>query len=146
MGNDAGKYIRLVVCSVLLSVPLAVLAEDSSSAADTAESEKVCFDTTRVRNHDPLSDKFLFIEQSGGDSFLITMKSRCFGLRNTQVIAFKDTMRRICSGDNFAEVLFRDAGRPMTCRIGNIEKVADKETAKAIVAERIAAETESNPD
>jgi hypothetical protein len=74
------------------------------------------------------------------------MRNNCFGMRNARVIAFKDSLRRICSTDNFAEVLFRDGGRSMACRIATIEKVADKDTATALIAERDQNSNDNNQD
>ena len=126
----------LIAVIALLSTQNAAAADDAITAVDPEEQAKVCIDTARIRNHDPLSDRHLFIEQSGKTYFLLTMRSNCFGMRNARVIAFKDTLRRICSTDNFAEVMFRDAGRSMSCRIANIEAVADKDSARALIAER----------
>lgn len=53
-----------------------------------------------------------------------------------------DSMRRVCSDDNFAEIVIRDMGRSMSCNIGDIERVESKEAAKAIVAEREQARNE----
>ena len=83
---------------------------------------------------------FLFIEINSKEMYLLETRSICFGLRNARVIAFKDMSRRVCSDDNFVEVVVRDMGRTSSCRISGIQPVDSKDQARAIVDERVAAE------
>ena len=115
------------------------LADDENTEGTEAADEKVCFDSNRVRNFDGLDDDFLFIEVNSNDMYLLEMRSTCFGLRNARVIAFKDTSRRICSDDNFVEILVRDMGRTSSCRLSGIEPVDSKDQARSIVEARVAA-------
>ncbi len=102
----------------------------------SAEDEKICFNTDRVRNFEPLSDSHLFISVRSDENYLLSIRQGCFGLRNAQVIAFKDTISQVCSNSSFADIVIRDMGRPLSCRIENIEKVENKEEAEAIAAAR----------
>lgn len=132
---------KLIRNSSLILLLAALLASPLTFAEDEdAGDAKVCIDTGRVRNFDGLTDDYLFIEESSDEFYLITLKHSCFGMRNARIIAFKDTMRRVCSDDNFADVVIRDMGRATSCSIDNIEKVADKAAAEALVAEREQAE------
>lgn len=144
--NKRKQYPGLLALITILVAPCAAVADDEASPdvdteADT-EVEKVCLDSIRVRNFDGLSDFYLYVEQSRDELYLITMRHRCIGLRNANVFVFKDGKRRICSDDNFAEIVIRDMGRAMSCNIGNIERVESKEAAKAIVEEREQARNE----
>ena len=134
---------NLLRTSIVLLVALLAahpsLAEEENTEGAAADDEKVCFQSNRVRNFDGLNDDFLFLEVSSSERYLLETRSICFGLRNARVIAFKDTSRRICSDDNFVEILVRDMGRTSSCRIAGIQPVDSKDQARAIVAERVAA-------
>ena len=129
-----------IALSAMLLAPQASLAEDEKVEDAAAEDKATCFYSNRVRNFDGLNDDFLFIEVNSNERYLLKTRSICFGLRNARVIAFKDTSRRICSDNNFVEILVRDMGRTTSCRIDGIEPVESKDQARAIVEERVAAE------
>ncbi len=64
------------------------------------------------------------------------MRNQCHNLRESMGIAIKDATSRVCS-DGFGEIVYRDrmGGRRLeSCRIEAIERVEDKDEAKAIVA------------
>ncbi|MGI9201655.1 MAG: DUF6491 family protein [Woeseiaceae bacterium] len=132
-------------CSALISLTVILLtshsafAEDETDPAAVAEPERACFNVDRVRNFDGLTDNFLYIEIKSTEMYLLSMRNQCFGLRSAQVIAFKDTLSRICSDDSFVDVVIRDVSRPMSCRVENIERVESKAEAQAIAADREAA-------
>ncbi len=131
-------FLRIVLLASFAIAPFGTaLAEEEmeEQGAEEAAAEKVCFNRTRVRGFDGLTDEHVFIEQSGKEYFLLTMRTRCSGLRHAHGIGIKDTMSRICS-DGFGEIIFRDMGRPQRCRIGAIERVENKDEAKALIAER----------
>lgn len=125
----------LVALAAILMISPAAFAEDETKA----EVERACFNTDRVRNFDGLSDNFLYIEIKSTEMYLLSLRNPCFGLRSAQVIAFKDTLRRICSDDSFVDIVIRDVSRPMSCRVENIERVESKAEAQAIAADREAA-------
>ncbi len=103
--------------------------------AENAE-EKICIQSNRIRNFDGLDDQHVFVEQRTKEYFLLTMRYRCTGLRNAQAIGLKDVTSRICSG-GFGEIVYRERGiGPNRCRIETIERVENKDEARAIIAER----------
>jgi hypothetical protein len=116
--------------------PGRLAADDTSSDEAT---ERVCFNNRQVRNFDGLSDRYVYLEASGGKNYLLAMRSPCNGLRNAYGIAIRDATSRVCD-NSFAEIIYKDLGRLQRCRIGTIERVENKEEAKAVVAEREADE------
>lgn len=126
--------IRVFLLSAAVGVFAApALADDHTE--DTGE-EKVCINSNLVRNFDGLDDQHVFVEERSKQYYLLTMRHRCSGLRHAQAIGLKDATNRICSG-RFGEVVFRERGiGPNTCRIETIERVENKDEARAIIAER----------
>ena len=122
----------------LLSVAVGVFAAPALAddhIEDTGE-EKVCINSNLVRNFDGLDDQHVFVEERSKQYYLLTMRHRCSGLRNAQAIGLKDATSRICSG-GLGEVVFRERGiGPDSCRIDMIERVENKDEARAIVNER----------
>lgn len=129
----------LISLAVVLLASQTAFAEDETDPAVDAEPERACFNTDRVRNFDGLSDNFLYIEIKSTEMYLLSLRNPCFGLRSARVIAFKDTLRRICSDDSFVDIVIRDVSRPMSCRVENIERVESKAEAQAVAADREAA-------
>lgn len=124
------KYQTLLIAGMIVLAPPALAQDD----AGDAEEEKVCVNSRTLNRFDPLSDAYVFVEATGKNYYLFSMKYRCRNLRNANGIAVKDTTSRVCS-DGFAEIVYMDVGRrPITCRIGKIEKVASKDEAREIVA------------
>lgn len=121
------------LAAFLMTAQVGFAEEDA--AVSNEEPEVICFNADRIRNFDGLSDKFLYIEVKTTERYLMTMQHQCFGLKSAQIFAFKDTLRRICSNDNFTDIVVNDTGQT-TCRIDTFERVESKEVAKAIVAER----------
>ena len=128
------KTSNLVIATIVLGMLTTTGVADEH--AEDEQPEKVCINSNLIRNFDGLDDEHVFVEQSGKDYFLLTMRRRCTGLRSAQAIALNDTTSRICSG-GFGEVIFRESGiGRTTCRIDKIERVENKDDARAIVAER----------
>jgi len=125
------KTTTLIFLSAALSVPAIA---DEHSAEDAKE--KICISSNLVRNFDGLDDQHVFVEERSKQYYLLTMQFRCNGLRHAQAIGFKDTTSRICNG-GFGEVVFRERGiGPNRCRIDMIERVENKDEARAIIEER----------
>ncbi|MGI9220739.1 MAG: DUF6491 family protein [Woeseiaceae bacterium] len=140
MTSENYCYPLVAVVALLLASPAAVTEEEATDSTDAdSNTENVCFDSSRVRNFDGLSDNFLFVEVNQNELYLLSMRNRCHGLRNAQVIAFNGTFRSACSDDNFVEVAVRDMGRRSICRVKNIERVESKDEAKAVAEDREAA-------
>lgn len=116
---------------IVLAAP--ALAQDEAEDAQEEAAEKVCVNSRTLNRFDPLSDDYVFVEATGKNYYLFSMKSRCRNLRSANAIAVKDTTSRVCS-DGFAEIVYMDVGRqPITCRIGEITKVSSKDEAREIV-------------
>lgn len=129
------SIVPILFGAILLAPDTPCRAEDNAAEDRTAEEPEVCFSRRSVRNFDALSDEHVFIEERRKEYFLLTMRNRCHGLRYAQGIGINDTMSRICS-DGFGEIIYRDGGRMQRCRIGTIERVQNKDEAKATIAER----------
>lgn len=127
----------LIALALAANAALADEHEDAAAeAADESQAEeRVCFNRRQVNSFDGLSDKHVYIREGTSNYYLLTMRNRCTGLRDANGIAIKDTMSRICP-NSFSEIMFRDMGRVQRCRIGDIERVENKDEAKALVAER----------
>jgi hypothetical protein len=110
------------------------LTTADDAQADKAE-ERVCFNNRQVRSFDSLNDRYVFVEAGGSKNYLLTMRNHCSGLANAHNIAIRDTTSRVCD-NGFAEIIYRDLGRVQRCRIGSIERVQNKDAARALVAER----------
>lgn len=134
---------RNLLASLAFASSVLLADEPGQSAADETSSgeapERVCFNNRQVRNFDGLNDRFVYVEASGSKNYLLTMRNPCNGLRNAHGIAIRDTTSRVCD-NGFAEIIYKDFGRLQRCRIGSIERVENKEEAKAMIAEREADE------
>ena len=119
----------------MMTIVFSVSVQADEHAAEEA-GDKVCINSNLVRNFSGLTDQHVFVEERSKQYYLLTMRHRCTGLRHAQTIGFKDTTSRICSG-GFGDVVFRERGiGPNRCRIDMIERVENKDEARAIIAER----------
>jgi hypothetical protein len=108
-------------------------AQTAAEQADSAETSPVCLSSRDIRNFDALADDFVYVEGGSSNRYLFTMDRGCFGLRNANVIAVSDTTSRLCS-NSFGRITYREAGRSLRyCRIRSIERVTDKDSARALV-------------
>lgn len=151
------KNISATLLSVMAFFAVSVCAQEgteggeASDSADAAEevaldpnappsAEPGCFSIRRVRNFDGLHNQYLYVEESGGSHYLLTMFRSCTGLRNAQAIAIESHRDRVCSNDQ-ADVTFRGiGGRRESCLIRTVEEVEDKDAARALVESRTAGE------
>jgi hypothetical protein len=132
------KNSKILVFGVaLLTLTAPCVADEETDKTRTKE--KVCVNSRGIRSFDGLSDQHVFIEERSKTYYLMTMTQRCFGLRNANGIAIKDTTSRVCS-NGFGDIKYRDPGMGIrSCRINTIESVESKDQAKALIAERKAA-------
>ena len=131
------KASRFIPVTLILLGSVPALADEHASDATSEETdEKVCINTGLVRNFDALSDEHVYVEERGRQGYLLTTRNKCSGLRFANVIAFKDTTSRMCS-KGFGEIVHGESGiGRLTCRVDTIERVENKDDARAIVAER----------
>jgi hypothetical protein len=98
--------------------------------------ERVCVNVRSINSFDAIDDKHVYIRANVNDHYLFTMWGGCYGLRNAQSIAVKDTFSRVCS-NSFGEIIYRDLGRRLeSCKIQTIEPVAGREDAEGLVKDR----------
>jgi hypothetical protein len=90
-----------------------------------------CINSKLIRTFEPLSDRHLFIEETGKRYSLLTLQPACLNLRNTTMVAIKSPSNFLCSGAR-AEIIYRDAFRPRLCNIMKVESVENIEQAKSI--------------
>ena len=123
------KKLSLVLFGLSFLAPPA-LAQDE---ADEEKEEKICVNSRTINRFDALSDNYVYVEATGKNYYLFTMRNRCRDLSRANGIAIKDTTSRVCS-DAFAEIVYMDMGRRKTsCRIDKIVKVSSKDEAREIV-------------
>jgi len=107
------------------------IADDSSGAA-----ERVCVRVKSIRSFDAIDNEHIYIKAMGNEHYLFTLYGGCFGLRGTHGIAVKDTFSSVCSNSH-GEIIYRDMGRGLeSCRIRNVEAVANKDDAESLVKDR----------
>jgi hypothetical protein len=102
-----------------------------SGMAGAQESEdRECFSIRSISSWSALNDQHLDIKGVGSaNHFLLTMFTRCPGIRYAQVLAFSNHSSQLCS-NSFGDVAYKDGGIPRKCRIDNIERVNSKDEAK----------------
>ena len=132
---------RRLTCLLLLSliamagVPGCASTDESTADPYAIDPSVNCVHIRQVRNWGAIDDEHVWLEASGRRQYLVTLWTRCPGLRFAQVIALKNAGNRICPND-FGSVLFDDAGQAMRCQIDNIELVGSRGEAEAIVEDR----------
>lgn len=133
-------YVKLAILTGLSMMLIGPIASGQDEGADAKEeSERICLNVRSIRSFDALTDKFVYVKEGSSKHYLFTMRNQCFGLRNSMGIAIKDATSRVCS-DGFGEILYRDrmGGRRLeSCRIAEIERVENKDEARAIVDARV---------
>ena len=158
-GIRQGVVLMRIMNGTLLSLVVLVAAsvsaqegaesEDAAEVAGEAEdivldpnappsAEAGCFSIRRVRNFSGLDNEYLYVEQTGGSHYLLTMFRSCLGLRNAQAIAIESHQDRVCSNSQ-ADVTFRGVGgRRESCGIRTVEEVEDRDAARTLVEMRTA--------
>ena len=118
---------------VLSTVLVAGCATEASSSS--ASSRDDCFFIRTVNSWDAIDEKHLYLDATGDQQFLVTMDFACRGIRFANAIALSNPMGRVCPND-FGRITYRDAGRRASCRIDDIESVANRDEAETIVETR----------
>ena len=73
-------------------------------------------------------------DNDGGAQYFVTTKSMCRGLLHSAIIEFPNRAGRVCQ--NESRVTYRYSELRKSCGIDNIEVVASKEEAIALVSSR----------
>ncbi len=82
-----------------------------------------------------IDDSFVYLSGRRNQHYLLTMQRSCSGLRNARGIAISNQINRICS-NSFGAITYRDFDTVVRCGIRQIEAVADKDAARALVERR----------
>jgi hypothetical protein len=114
---------------------LALLLAGCATTDTASASSDDCFNIRQVNSWSAIDRDHVYLEERGDDNYLLTLFSSCPGLKFTQVIALSNHMGRMCPND-FGRITFRDAGNVRSCRIDDVERVADKAAAIALVEAR----------
>jgi len=127
--------------AVIAGLTLVLAGCASTDTTPESASGNDCFNIRTVNNWSVIDKDHVYIEALGNDNFLLTLFSSCQGLKFTQVIALSNHMGRMCPND-FGRITYRDGGMRSSCQIDNVERVADKEEAAALVEARAGEEGE----
>jgi len=119
---------------MLLAVLTVGCATTESNETSSDRSDD-CFYVRQINNWDAIDRDHIYVEGVGDNKFLLTMFSSCPGITFTRAIALQDSMGRMCPKD-FGRIVYRDGGMRQQCNIENVERVASKEAAKALVDAR----------
>jgi len=133
---------------ITLVLTLSGCATSSEEVADESPgaAERVCVSVRSINSFDAIDDEHIYIKATGNEHYLFTLYGRCSGLRSAHGIAVKDTFSRVCS-NSYGEIIYRDMGRGLeSCRIRNVEAVANKDDAEGLVEERKAEKREKQAD
>ena len=126
--------ILTMLCVFLVGCASTESAPDSASGDD-------CFRIRQVNSWDAIDKKHIYLKEGVSDHYLLTMFSSCPGVKYAKAIALSNHMGRVCPND-FGRITYRDAGMTSSCRIDNVERVASKEAAVALVESRTAEDEE----
>ena len=125
----------LIVSLALATLTMPALA-DNEEEPDESKQERVCLISNRVRYIQSLSDQHVYVTESGNQYYLMTMRKRCPGLRDAQYTRLRSTSGRVCA-NGLESIVYRSlrfGGK--YCEIYMIERVENKASAEAIIADR----------
>jgi len=135
-------HCRWLICILLATVSSLAFAQDDADvvieeeiSTDAPPPEPACFNVRDIDNFDALDDSFVYISGRRNQHYLLTMQRSCFGLRSARGIAISNHINRVCS-NTFGEITYRDINTVAKCGIRQIEAVADKDAARALVERR----------
>ncbi len=129
-------WVAVAIASILIAPAYTAEDEDEGATADADGSAAVCVFTRNISNFDALDNEHVFVQARRDENYLFTLDRGCFGLRSANVIAISDTTSRVCS-NSLGRLTYREMGSGLRyCRIRNIEAVADKDAARALVKAR----------
>jgi len=132
----------LAVALVLFVVPFSVFSQEDKDTA-TAESapaaavpsKKTCFNVRDVRSISAVEDRFVYVRCIRDQHYLLTMVNGCIGLENSIAVAVANGHNRVCSLDR-GVIVYKDFDQTRKCDVLLVEKVADRDAAIALIAEK----------
>jgi len=127
---------KFTVAIIMLALVFLAGCASTESTQDSASNDD-CFRIRQVNSWDAIDKKHIYIKEGVSNHYLLTMFSSCPGVKYAKAIALSNHMGRVCPND-FGRITYRDAGMQSSCRIDNVERVASKDEAKALVQSRTA--------
>lgn len=127
-----------VVCFGLLVVILGVgcaSTQQETSSEDEANGTEACFNVRDTRSFTALHNRFVYVEGSRNEHYLLTMINACLDLEHALGINITNDFNRICSGSG-AWITYQRFGKPARCTILKVESVKDLDSAKKTVQQR----------
>ena len=125
----------IVVMTFLAGLAAAHSSSGQESDEADASAKDDCVQIRSVDGWSSIDDWHIVVRASRDEQYLLTMRTACRGIRSANSIALSNRMGRLCP-DDYGRVTFRYAGMRESCRIENVEQVADKDEAKALVEAR----------
>lgn len=124
---------------LMITAALAVLAGGSVSGQEDEGVDEAsgddCFHIRRISGWSYIDERHILVRATGSEQYLLTMRSDCRSVRHANAIALSNHMGRLCPND-FGQITYRDMGMRRSCRIDNVERVAGKDEAEALVETR----------
>lgn len=103
---------------------------DNAAAADAPEN---CFNITRAKDINVLTDEHVYVRTIAGNQYLLTMARQCENLRRSYrsgEVLFQPYGQRVCPNDG-SHLIYRWSGREAVCPILSIDAVANIKEARA---------------
>ena len=123
--------IATLVFGLITGAP--VYGQDTEEVDEAPGSD--CFHIRRINGWSYIDERHILVRASGSEQYLLTMRSSCRGVRHANAIALSNSMGRLCPND-FGRITYRDMGMRESCHIDNVERVAGKDEAEALVESR----------
>lgn len=112
----------------------------SLAAAEGSKTTRVCINRREINSIRPLDDQHVFVKLSASHFYLLTVDSRCGGLRSARTIAISDGTTRVCN-DGLTLLSFAyPSMAPVRCRIEGIDSVPNMNAARELIESRAAPE------
>ena len=120
----------LAFCALALSGCATVTQQNETTA------DRICVRKDQIHSFNGLDDSHVYVSVRASEHYLFTTDRGCFGLKFARAIGIAEHSTRVCD-DGFSFLLFDDPGAgERRCRILKIEKVADEEEARSLIASR----------
>ncbi len=108
---------------------------DDYEVVATAVSRGECYTISDIDSLEVFDDHHLYVKDAdSGAQYLVTTKSMCRGLLYSAIIEFPNRAGLVCQ--NKSRVTYNYSDLRKSCGIDNIEVVASKEAAIALVSSR----------
>jgi hypothetical protein len=131
----------LAVALALSVVPLSVSSQEVKDTASAESppaavpSKKTCFNVRDVRSISAIEDRFVYVRCIRDQHYLLTMVNGCIGLENSIAVAVANGYNRVCSLDR-GVIVYKDFDQTRRCDVLLVERVADRDAALALIAEK----------